>query len=763
MKTNLLRLFLIFHFSFLIFNSSQAQFAFIPDTNFRNFLMSNGFAGCMQGDSLDTTCTTVLSTGFLNISNQNIYDLTGIQYFDFLNTLYCSSNHLTSLPLLPSNTRMIDCSYNNLSSLPDFSNLTWPLYFDCSYNNLTYIGPPFPSAFEVLNCRNNNLTSLPYIPFSINGGGLYCDNNNIATIAGISPYLIYFTCSHNNLNTFPLFPGMGFFDEFDCSYNNLSAFPDFQFLPDSLSYLNIRDNPIDCLPAIKTGTLVWTNTNISCLPATGIIFSASPLINNLPLCSIASDCPGFWNISGYVFFDADSNCTQDSGEIRLTGIPVVLESNGMVQQQFLTDSLGQYSFRAGLGNYIIRIDTINASFRVVCPVTFSVSSALTSNDSIDIDINFGLVCNPGFDLTTRSISPIQMFRPGFHTTINLDAGDGMSFSGISCANGLSGFVRAILDNLVSYVSPAPGAIVPSSVIGDTITWNIADFSLVDPLHDFNIIVEVSTSATINDTICIELNVGPVAGDNIPLNNTLTECLPVVGSFDPNEKYMSPSGLIDASQQWFTFTIFFQNVGNASAEDIYILDTLDQNLDATTFTYLSSSHEVITQLLPGNILRFNYPDIYLADSITDEPGSHGYVKFKIKRNQNLPINTTISNTAHIFFDFNAAVATNTTSATLTTSVGISENVSRDINIYPNPARNQLTIDSRSAEGRIRPGGQYTISSIEILNTMGQQVYFVNAVERKRKTIDVADFDNGIYFVKIFLDDGKISSLRKFVKQ
>ena len=31
-------------------------------------------------------------------------------------------------------------------------------------------------------------------------------------------------------------------------------------------------------------------------------------------------------------------------------------------------------------------------------------------------------------------------------------------------------------------------------------------------------------------------------------------------------------------------------------------------------------------------------------------NHGFVKYKVKRDNNLPVNTTISNTAHIFFDF-----------------------------------------------------------------------------------------------------------------
>src|SRR5436190_15242102 len=120
MKTGLFRLFLIFNFSFLIFNSSSAQFAFIPDTNFRNFLMNNGFASCMAGDSLDTTCTNVISATLINCSYQGITNLEGIQYFDNLDTLEClaSMNGLTNLPSLPGHLISLRVSGGQLPMLP---------------------------------------------------------------------------------------------------------------------------------------------------------------------------------------------------------------------------------------------------------------------------------------------------------------------------------------------------------------------------------------------------------------------------------------------------------------------------------------------------------------------------------------------------------------------------------------------------------------------------------------------------------------------
>ena len=882
--------------------TSRAQYAFIPDTNFRNFLMTNGFAGCMQGDSLDTTCTAVVTATKINCGIKNIHNLEGIQYFDNLDTLYCNNdsisylpplpdslkrlncssnrltnlptlpngilsvdchrNQLTGLPTLPSGIEFLDCGQNQLSGLPSLPPALIWLY--CYYNQITTL-PALPGLLEMLDCGTNQLSSLPTLPLTLtnlragqnaltsipslpsslsifgcdynqltsipplptglygfycNGNAVFnlptlpsdlaylychncqltslpilppslvelgCDSNQISVLPALPSSLrvldcthnslsslpilplpmVYLTCSNNFISNLPMLPDLltdlrcnnnlitsmpllpSYMNYLNCENNQIGMFANF---PDSVSNFLLGDNPITCIPPINyINYFRWANTNIECLPNIGRINIAYPLIDTLPLCQFTDSCPSFWNINGQVYYDTDSSCTFDVSEFGLKNIPVILDSGGVELQQMLTDNFGRFSFQTGFGDYLIRVDTTGATYRVVCPVTFSDSSHITLIDSMDTGIDFGLLCRLGFDLITRSVAPQHSFRPGFQNTVYLNAGDGMSFSGISCANGLSGFVHAILDNLVSYVSPALGALVPSSVNGDTITWNISDFSLLDPVHDFNIIVAVSSSATINDSICIELIVNPIAGDNIPLNNTLTVCYPVVGSYDPNEKYMSPSGIVDTNQQWFTFTIFFQNVGTAPAEDIYILDTLDQNLDATTFTYLSSSHDVITQLLPGNILRFNYPDIYLADSTTDEPASHGYVKFRVKRKENLPVNTTITNTAHIYFDFNAAVVTNTTSATLSTSVGMNENYLQGIIIYPNPVQSQLTVESKHSK----------ISSIEILSIVGEQVYSLNEGNDKRQTIGVANFAEGIYIVKINLENKIV--VERFVKQ
>ena len=79
----------------------RGQFVYIPDSAFRSFLISDGFAPAFNGDSLDSTSVMVTTTTVLNCSGWGIHSLEGIQYFDQLTDLNCNVNYLSTLPQLP--------------------------------------------------------------------------------------------------------------------------------------------------------------------------------------------------------------------------------------------------------------------------------------------------------------------------------------------------------------------------------------------------------------------------------------------------------------------------------------------------------------------------------------------------------------------------------------------------------------------------------------------------------------------------------------
>lgn len=140
------------------------------------------------------------------------------------------------------------------------------------------------------------------------------------------------------------------------------------------------------------------------------------------------------------------------------------------------------------------------------------------------------------------------------------------------------------------------------------------------------------------------------------------------AYDPNDKQVFPIGYSEehyiANDTTLEYLIRFQNTGNAPATDVIVRDTLDEHLDISTFQLRVSSHSVFTTLDPASReVEFYFQDIMLADSVNNEPESHGLVSFNISPEADLPLLTELNNTAAIYFDNNPPIITNTTWSTI----------------------------------------------------------------------------------------------------
>ena len=180
------------------------------------------------------------------------------------------------------------------------------------------------------------------------------------------------------------------------------------------------------------------------------------------------------------------------------------------------------------------------------------------------------------------------------------------------------------------------------------------------------------------------------GDSVPENNVLELDLLVTGSFDPNDKAVSPkgegvAGHITRADSILNYLIRFQNTGTDTAFTVVVLDTLDIDLDIRTLVPGASSHPYDLNVLDGNILEFRFENIMLPDSNINEPLSHGFFLYDIHTKPDLPYFTSFENSAAIYFDFNEPVITNTVVNTLTMPVGVAVIPEKNlaVNVQPNP--------------------------------------------------------------------------------
>jgi hypothetical protein len=159
------------------------------------------------------------------------------------------------------------------------------------------------------------------------------------------------------------------------------------------------------------------------------------------------------------------------------------------------------------------------------------------------------------------------------------------------------------------------------------------------------------------------------------------------------------------------------------------------------------------------INFEFPGIMLPDSGTDYEASQGFVNFSIQRKSNLPLGTQIKNTAHIYFDFNEAVITNTTVTTinLKSTTGVQTILDdAQIKLYPNPTSESATIKIESPKLMRISYQMYDLNGrmVQAQNESNPSLDF-------EKTIQMKSMTNGIYILNININ-GEMKSL-KLVKE
>lgn len=139
-----------------------------------------------------------------------------------------------------------------------------------------------------------------------------------------------------------------------------------------------------------------------------------------------------------------------------------------------------------------------------------------------------------------------------------------------------------------------------------------------------------------------------------------------------------------------------------------------------------------------MLVFRFNPIRLAPASEDSLRSQGFVQFAARLKPGLEVGDEIVNTAHIYFDFNPAVVTNTV-VTSVTVVATFEPSRRALllDIFPNPASSRVTL--RLPEGIAGAG------IIEIFSAEGRLVYSA-AAQGVSQEIELVGIAAGAYWCR-----------------
>lgn len=453
------------------------------------------------------------------------------------------------------------------------------------------------------------------------------------------------------------------------------------------------------------------------------------------------------------FVDANANSVFDTDEFSFSNGYFTYEMNGDGNVMVVNSSTGSFNIISAndTDTYDINFNLYEESagcYDITVAMFNNISVATGNTVTVDFPVVEEQSCE---DLAVYLINYWTPPRPGF-THENHIVLENLGFTTIA-----SGTVEFTTDPLLVYNSAT--ADNPSYTINNTATGFTVDFVNLQPgdVEYIDISITCPASVALGDIVTNTANYVTDSNDMVVSNNYSTLSELVVGSWDPNDKMESHGPQIkyddfSTSDEWLYYTIRFQNLGTAAAEFIRIEDALDNQLNASTFQMLRSSHDyVVTRT--DNDLEWYFEDINLPAEQDDAEGSQGYVYFRIKPNTGYAVGDIIPNTAAIYFDFNAPVITNRfDSEFVEDALSVSEVDLSGFNMFPNPANEIVII-------KLNNISEATLSIIDIQGKRIKEQHIEN--NQTQLEINISDLQAGLYFVKLNAKDKSIT--KKLIKE
>jgi len=470
------------------------------------------------------------------------------------------------------------------------------------------------------------------------------------------------------------------------------------------------------------------------------------IINNAPSCysldDIETTCPSNFDcgrsyIEALSFYDMNENGVRDDGEYSLNLESIVVNPTPIYGT---TSNAGVKTFTVEDGSYVVKWD--NHPYWMP-----------TGNTNYLVNTTNGSTQGRSFGLTPMtSFANVKGDLASSKTRCSTNVSYWLTYENIGTTEA-RGLIEYTPHDLVELVSAAPA---PDYIEDGTLFWYYENLL---PTYSREILLtfQMPSSDFMGTNLYSEgfVYTHDEAGEILE-QNKFTHASELRCSYDPNDKLVTPEGIgnkhYTTFDESFEYTIRFQNTGNDTALNIIIRDSLDQDLAWGSFEMISSSHDVRPELnATDGSLAFYFDNINLVDSMTNEVGSQGFVKYAIVPKTDLAENTTIENTAHIYFDENPAIVTNTTLNTLVSELPIHSMPDPSVLptlptisevtmlAYPNPTKGEVQVNIDLS------GTVEQVPWIQIFDARGQLITRLRY--NGGRPINLNNQPNGIYMVQV----------------
>jgi uncharacterized repeat protein (TIGR01451 family) len=449
----------------------------------------------------------------------------------------------------------------------------------------------------------------------------------------------------------------------------------------------------------------------------------------------------FNTVSGSIRIDSNNNGCSLS-DTPAVSIPIKVMHGTELSSMTFGNEDGDYTVESPEETVTV-MPEFNNPYYHVSPESFTCTFQGFGNSAI---AGFCILPNGPHNDVEISIVPVSPARPGFDAFYKIVYKN----KGTTTLDG--NIIFNFNENQLDYVMSNPSGAGSYGAVNWSYT-NLKPFESREITITLNVNSPQETPAVnIDDLLELSAHITPEVGDESYTDNHATHTQTVTGSFDPNEKSVSSASQSISNPFPLQYTIRFQNIGTAAAQNVVITDLLSDKLDTSSLQIVFLSHQChIT--LADNKIEFLFENINLPAAAADESNSHGYVSFKVKPVSGIQAGDVVLNQAKIFFDFNLPIVTNSVSTVFYNQLAV-DTFTKDgwAKCYPNPVKETLHVETAKA---------VNLESVSIFNALGQLLQTAAPTDfAKITTIDVSALKAGTYFIEMVSNQGK--STQKIIK-
>ncbi len=443
-------------------------------------------------------------------------------------------------------------------------------------------------------------------------------------------------------------------------------------------------------------------------------------------------------VSGNVLYDKNNDGC-NTIDLGLSNYMVNI-NNGTQDMSVAVDENGQYSAALAAGSYTISVLNLNSNFTST-PASQNITFT-GQNETID-NVDFCISVVQQVDDLAINMIALEDAMPGaeidYEVIITNNGSQTVPNAQVSLAYD---------DNLQSLIT--------SSAVPTGNAQNLLNFDLVDidpfSTKSFTLTMQNADWPQVSDGEILPwtAHITPDANDANAKDNTTHFNQTVVNAMNPNNIMVMQGNEInhEDTDQYLDFRIRFQNLGTTNVQNVRITDTIHHNLDWSTFHPTSASHNYRVEIMDGEQINIYFDNINLPNVVNDAEGSIGYISYKIRPKSDIQTGEFIQNTAHIHFDSNLPVQTNTTVTTVTDNLSTSQFDFNQIKVYPNPTYDIFNIDLPSS---------IQVKSIVLFDMQGRQIKTFDAND----ILNISGLQQGIYFLKVETNRGEFN--KKLIKK